>query len=310
MILLALYDYLTNPLPSNGGVRNRARRIIRHYVGRDIYAGIRPQEIKGHTIVLTLDGGESVKQLNDLSQDVMSEVDVELYSYSQDRYEIAEALKQVFLQYRGRLNADYTTQGIFLESEPYEDLAGPTGSGSDWLHRITIPLRLQHNQRLPEFGRAEFVVPQVFVPDGPTDNGVILVDSYAWYPDGDAFPISDAEAVNGHAWQVGENNNVPQQIYASATVPADTYSIFVRYRHFGINPGAAKLSVAQATTTEYTLSSTGSSSTYDGQFPVNGSDGWTSVGVQALTAGNVEFTIDGPTTSGDAVIVDRIALIT
>jgi len=307
MILLALYDYITSSQRTNDGVRNRARRIIRHYVGDNIYLSVRPQEQKDHLIVLSAAGGDPILRLDDLAQNAITEIDVELYSTNKDRYEIAEAIKQLFHQYRGTLNGDYSTQGIFLQSEPYEDPIEPLGAGQDWLYRTTVTLSVEHNQTLPAFGLTEFIsTVEQDNPGDPTDDGVLLIDSLSWTPDDDAFPVSDGAAINGHAWRVGENDNISEQIFASAKVAATTYSIYVRYRHTGVNPGDATLTVDGEA---FTITSNGSSDTYDGASSVRNTDGWALLGTKALTAGVKELIIDGPTTANDAVIVDRVALV-
>jgi hypothetical protein len=307
VILTALYDYITTPQRSTDGVRNRARRIVRHYVGNEIYTGVRPQQQYNHVIVLAVSGGEPVPSLRDIQQETMAEVDVELYSVNRDRYEIAEALKQLFHQYAGVLNEDYSTQGIFLRSDPYEDAIEPLGAGQDWLHRITIPLTVEHNQTLPTFNAGSFITTvEQDNPGDPTDDGVLLIDSLSWTPDDDAIAVSDGAAINGHAWRVGENDNISEQIFASAKAAATTYSIYVRYRHTGVNPGDATLTLDGEA---FAITSNGSSNTYDGASTVRGTDGWALVGTKALTAGVKELIIDGPTTASDAVIVDRVALV-
>lgn len=313
-ILLAINDFLRSDVPMTDGVRNRARRIIRHYCGSEIYGGNRPQDWEGkHCLVLVLEGGQSYTTLSNPVPNARPSIDIEIWSRDDsresDRYEIATSLVQLFHQYQGVLNEDYYSQGIFLEGEPFESVISPAGASDTFLHQTTVSLSVEHDRSMPALNSTSFVQRTTPDDDDQEEPGIILLDSLSWSPDDDAIPISDGNAINGHAWRVGENDNLSEQIFASALPANDSYSIFIRYRYTGINPGDALLKVTQdGSTTNYTITSNGSSDTYDGASTVNGNTGWTFIGGQALTTGLVDLVIEGPTTSSDAVIIDRVAL--
>ena len=302
MILTAIYDFLTSTLPMSSAVRNNARRVLRHYVGNEIYTTYRPQNDVDHLIVLTHEGGEVLGALHDLPQRAYSEVSIDLYSVNRDRYEIALALKQLLHQYQGELNVDYSTQGILLDSEPLETPIEPLGAGGDWLFRTSFPVTVEHNQLLPSIPQTNFVRTADPDDDEPTDDGSVLLAVGQWAPDETAVVIGDSNAIGGQAWQV----RTGEQIYAGAATNADTYSIFVRYRHSGVNPGDAKITVNG---TEFDLTSSGGGATYNGASTVGGVSGWTFAGGLALPAANISLIIDGPTTPDDAVVIDRVALV-
>lgn len=306
-IRLAIYDFITSTVPMSSAVRNDARQTLRDLIGSRIYVGHRPQNTAGFSLVLNYAGGTPINGLSEPVNWAAPVIDFELWSETKDPsnwYDLMLSVRQLFHQYRGPLNETVSTQGMFLEGEPIEVAYSPNDASDRWILRKTMPFMVQYDIVVPSLAKTNFVSTGV----ADTAGDIVLPSNSAWTPDADASDFLDAEAIGSHAWRIGENRNIAEQVEATAIAAADTYQVLVRYRYEGTNPGPSRITFTQATEQAITIPAVNASTLYEGLVSYGGMSGYYNLGNVTLTSGSVVVVVEGPTTSADRIILDQVVL--
>ena len=306
-IRLAIFDFLTSTVPLSSAVRNDARQALRDLVEDRVFIGHRPQNTPGFSLVLNYAGGTPFNGLSEPVDSAAPIIDFELWSETKQQanwHELMLSVRQLFHQYRGPLNVTVSTQGIFLEGEPIETAFSPNDASDRWILRKTMPFMVQHSLAVPSLATTNFVS----TATEDTSGDIVLASNVAWTPDADASDFLDANAIGKHAWRIGENDNIAEQIEAIAIASGVEYQVLVRYRYEGTNVGASRITFTQASETAITIGAVNASTLYEGSESYGGVSGYYDVGNVTLTSGNVVVVVEGPTTSSDRLILDQVVL--
>ena len=314
----AIRDFLIDDATLNDAVRNDARLELRELVGDKVYDAVRPQDVGPYAITISGARGSVLSGLAGPIDVGTPVLDVTVWCSraepikALERGRIYRAIRALFHQFRGSLNEDMAVQTMHLEAEPFDTTAPPRDGSDKWTHRRTFPFLVVHDIAAPARAAAAAVAPVEPSEDLSTEGDIILPSETAWTPDADATAIADGNALDGHAWQVGENDSQSEIITAFAVAEARTYKALVRYRTAGTGiVGSAILRFQQTGESDQTIAiaSVDKTTTYDGTETYDGSSGYYDTGNVTLVAGDVTALIEGPTTASDSIIVDRVVLV-
>ena len=156
MILDALREFLLGDVRRLDNVREQGRKTFKDIVGTNIFDGRLPRCSANVAVVLSQISDDPERAVGSPAGFTLYVVELEFsardsatMSGSKAARRAEQALRQWITQYRGRLNADVTAQGIWYESGPSETPAPATDASGNWKFRYSTTYSIGATVLLP-----------------------------------------------------------------------------------------------------------------------------------------------------------------
>ncbi len=130
--------------------------------------------------------------------------------------------------------------------------------------------------------------------------GIRVKSTAGWSP---IVSLTDENAEENHAISVA---TALSSSFVLAVL-GGKFSVLVRYRFTGDSPSNASLHLDQSGRTTLAVTAVTPSALYEGGVSFNGRSGWYDLGQVTLEEGTLTLEVEGPASSGDAVVIDEIA---
>lgn len=146
----AIYDFLTTETTSGDTTRDQNRQDLRNIIGTRIYRHARrPQAVTKPSLTMDRIAGDVLSSVSKSPRCVVPILSFSIWTSDNDEASIAERayslLRDIFHQYRGKLNDAITVKTTQIQSEPYERSYKPDDGSDIWLHETIFSVSFAYN---------------------------------------------------------------------------------------------------------------------------------------------------------------------